>query len=369
MQLSNFDSGAVLKIAADLFKEAPKNYLANGLPFMLIDYQQLKPREIPEHNVPFYVVEIINSRVECPFEYTIGDDYDTPTLHGYNVSFYPSNISYKSSWEKELYEVCLFAIDSKFFELFFKKQCGVDRIDLSFKKLSNDIYHNPVFRHIYHDLRPGMSRIGGCSDRYDYQKSILDAIVYALCYELSPDPQSYISDEQLVVDKAKELIQRNWLDENFRLDNLPKMVEYELKRPDLKLSRSKLERWFKEYELKTPAKFIDQLRLDYIYRRLLHYPTEKQIMTEIGCEHISNFRRLFYRLRNSNKITPKEMITYFRFLDQNRDLLEDVNISAEQIRNKGEFRSVEDLNEVMLIKFNRDLNQFRQTITGDHKND
>ena len=46
MQLSNFDSGAVLEIVADLFNEAPKNYLANGLPFVLIDYQQLKPREV-----------------------------------------------------------------------------------------------------------------------------------------------------------------------------------------------------------------------------------------------------------------------------------------------------------------------------------
>lgn len=315
------------------------------------------------------MVEIIKSRVECPFEYTIGDYHSAQILHGYDVYFYPSKISYKSSWEKDLDEVCIFGIDSNFFELLFRKQCGVNNLDLSFKKLSNDIYQNPVFRHIYHDLRPGMSSRGSCSDTYHYQKSILDAIVYALCYELSPDPQSYISDEKLVVDKAKEIIQRNWLDKNFRLDNLPEIIKYELTRPDLTLDRQKLDRWFKKYELKTPAKFIEQLLLDYIYRRLLNYATKEQIMEEIGRPYPSNFPRLFYRLRNSNKITPKKMITYFRFLDQNRDLLEDLNISAEQIRNKGKFRSVEDLNQVMLIKFNRDLNQFRQTITGDDKND
>lgn len=357
MESSLLEAKSILEGVSCLFESSPENSLTHERSFLLLEYQDCPPLELPKHDVPLYTLEVVSSKTKLPLKFEIGDNTGETTLLGSNVYTYPAQVPYQAAWQGELDRVLLLGIEANFFESIFRQQCGASPVNLSYQILSNDIEHSPILRHLM-DLRAEMWREKPFGS--GYQRDVISALTRSLVCDLMKDKPSFISPDRLLFNQAKEIIEHNWRKPDFQLGKVADSLE---------IFQPKLTQLFKEYERITPKQFLNQIRLNYIYSRLLTHANTKEIMEELNFSDtsLSNFNNFFRRLRKNgerhsqgNGMTPKQMRSYFVFLNNERESLLNPDISIERIQKKGGFRSPEELDEVMRIKFGIGFAEFRK---------
>lgn len=355
------DTLSLRALLASLFSQDPHYALFREQLFYLVGYQSLDPWVIAEHDVPFYVVEILISRQGCHFEYSINDNKGYQYIKGSQAYFYPANSTYKSEWQGKLDEIIMLGIPVNYFEEILKQEYGVDsHLDwFSFQNLGNSLQATDALNFLYYYLYKEAREM-----RYgqSYQYSLFHTIIYSLLKDLL-NQRSDISPDRFAADLAKQILEKEWCKREFQLAHLCELVQSELRIESFKLSDGKLRLLFKKYHGWTLQGYLNLLFFKSVFERLKQGTKAIEIMNEFEIDSRSNFNRRFkngYPGHYKYKLTPTQLSRYFKFLQDHQDVLVDPEYDLELLVEEGGFGDRACLDEVMLLLFEKDLNDFRK---------
>ena len=281
MTESNLDPNLIEILLHQIFPEKPqlisKDFRLNNL--FLADYQH-HSWELPEHNVPFHVLEVIdrNSCSDHQRRFN-GEKYDKP-LSGGEILFYPADTDHSVRWEETM-KFALMIFHPKLFEIEF----GCNRADFFPVSQYFDPHIHSLVDAIKQDLEAGCPLGSAYSDA---QALALAAQIFKRM-KVVKDSISERSDglSKLKLAEVRDFIQSKIdVGEDPQLGEMAKIVG---------MNQCYFLKLFKNSLGITPGKYVTQQRIEMAQYLL---KTTKYSITEVAS-------RCGFSTRNFNDIFKK----------------------------------------------------------------